>query len=247
MRASTVGATALAALAAAVVLPVGGATAAEDTQAPKIVSVSAPSIVGLTSKGATFDVTVRARDNLDIARVVVGLLDTKGTYAKPVGFATERVGGQSWDGVFRARITMPTKVPMGEWQVSAFAEDVKGNRSTGITTVRDTFVLKYATRIAGLDVTPEPVRKGSPLTVKGKLQQAVVSGWAPFANKSVAVQFRKAGTSTWTTLATVRSGANGVFSHGTKAKAAGDWRAVHKGDKTRAKATSKVDKVALAR
>ncbi len=247
MRASIVGTTVLAAVAAAVVLPAGAVSARTDSEAPKIVSVSAPSIVGLTSKGASFDIAVAARDNIDIARVVVGLIDTTGKYAKPVGVQAELVRGMSWAGTYRARVTMPTSVPLGTWNVSAFAEDTNGNRSGGVTTVRDTFVLKYATRIAGLNAGPEPVQRGAALLVTGKLQQAVVSGWGGYAGRSVLVHFRKTGASTWTRIGTVTSGVNGSFSFLTKAQATGEWRAVYKGDANRAKATSPVDKVALAR
>lgn len=250
MRASIVGTTVLAAVAAAVVLPAGAASAKGDTQAPKIVSVSAPSIVGLTSKGAVFDINVRATDNIDISRVVVGLLDSAGRYEKPIGFSAQLVKGMSWEGTYRARITMPANpnsVPMGAWKVSAFAEDNKGNRSSGVTAVRDTFVLKYATRIAGLNANPEPIKRGRTLTVSGRLQQAVVGGWMAYANRSVSVQFRKKGATTWTTVGSAVSGVNGAFSLRTKAKAAGQWRAIYRGDAAKATATSAVDKVALAR
>ena len=247
MRASIASTTVLAALATVMVLPAGAASARPDTRAPKIASVSAPAIVGLTSKGAVFDITVRATDNIDVARVVVGLIDTAGKYEKPVGIVAKRVAGMSWDGTYRARVTMPTSVPLGTWHVSAFAEDNQGNRSTGATTVRDTFVLKYATRITGLNASPEPVRKGAPVVVKGRLQQAVVGGWAAYAGRSVIVQFRKAGAQTWAKVGTTTAGANGTFSFSTTAKATGGWRAFYRGDKAKAKATSAVDKVALAR
>lgn len=247
MRASLVSTTVLAAVAAAVVLPTGAALAATDAEAPKITAVSAPSIVGLTSKGAVFAITVKASDNIDISRVVIGVQDTSGKYKQPVGFLAELTKGMSWDGTYRARITMPTTVPMGTWNVSAFAEDNKGNRSTGVTTVRDTFVLKYATKIAKLNADPEPVKKGATLTVRGKLQQAVANGWAGYAERPVLVQFRKAGTSTWTTVGTANSGVTGAFTFRVKAKAAGDWRAHYKGDPAKAKSTSGVDKVVLAR
>ena len=93
MRASIASTTVLAALATVMVLPAGAASARPDTRAPKIASVSAPAIVGLTSKGAVFDITVRATDNIDVARVVVGLIDTAGKYEKPVGIVAKRVAG----------------------------------------------------------------------------------------------------------------------------------------------------------
>jgi hypothetical protein len=247
MRASLVGTTVLAAVAAAVVLPAGAASASTDSEAPKITSVSAPAIVGLTSKGAVFDISVKASDNIDIARVMVGVIDSAGKLKTPVGFAAVLANGMSWDGTYKARVTMPATVGLGQWNVTAFAEDNKGNRSTGISQVRDSFVIKYATKIAKLNANPEPVKKGKTLTVTGVLQQAIAGGWAPYAGKAVKVQFRKAGTSTWTNVGSVTSGANGRFAFITKAKGAGDWRAVYKGDTTKAKAISGIDAVALAK
>lgn len=241
-----VGTTVLAAVAAAVVLPAGAASAFTDSEAPKISSVSAPTIVGLTSEGAVFDITVKASDNIDIARVMVGVIDNAGTMKQPVGFAAQLVKGMSWDGTYKARVTMPVTVAPGQWNVSAFAEDNKGNRSTGVSQVRDTFVVKYATKIAKLNATPEPVKKGQTLTVKGILRQALVSGWGPYAGKVVKVQFRKAGATSWTNVGTAVSGSNGAFAFVTKATGAGEWRAVYKGDTTRARSVSGIDAVALA-
>jgi hypothetical protein len=240
-----VGTTVLAAVAAAVVLPAGAVSASTDAEAPKVTSVSAPAIVGLTSKGVVFDISVKASDNIDIARVVVGVIDNAGTMKQPAGFVATLAKGMSWDGTYKARVTMPATVVPGQWNVSAFAEDNKGNRSTGVSQIRDTFVLKYATKIAKLNANPEPVKKGQTLTVTGILQQAVASGWAPYASKIVKVQFRKAGTTTWVAMGTAVSGAKGTFKFVTKATRAGEWRAIYKGDTTKSKATSGIDKVAM--
>jgi len=243
MRASIVGTAVVGALAAAVVLPVGAASASTDTVAPKIRSVSAPSIVGISSKGAIFDVVVKASDNIDIARVVVGVIDSAGKLAKPVGFATKLTGGMTWDGTYTARITMPASVAIGTWNVSAFAEDNEGNRSAGVTAVRDSFVLKYATRIAKLNAAPEPAPQGKPMTVSGLLQQATTGGWTPYSGKTVKVQFRKKGQTNWLTIGSAASGTDGRFVYDVASLGAGDWRAVATGNSTRMKAISSVDSV----
>ena len=240
-----VGTTVLAAVAAAVVLPAGTVSAATDTEAPKITSVSAPSVISMTPKGATFDVVVRATDNIGISRVVVGLIDSTGKFGK--AFGAELTGGMSWAGTYKARITMPTTVPLGTWNVRAMAEDDIGNRSGGLLTVRDTFVLTDATKIVRLRANPEAVAKGGTITVGGLLRHRVNTSWAPFAGKVVKIQFRKAGTTTWTNVAATSSRATGRFSAPVKAKAAGHWRAVYKGDATNMKAISGVDKVTLVR
>lgn len=236
---------AMTAAMAAVVLPAGAASAAADTQAPTITSVSAPSVVAMKPKGATFDVSVRAKDNVDIARVVVGLVDSTGQFGK--AFVAQLSGGMSWEGTYRARITMPTTLPLGTWHVRAVAEDNQGNRSAGVLTVRDTFVLKNGTRIVRLSANPEAVAKGGTVTVGGLLKHRVNASWAPYAGKVVKIQFRKAGTRTWTNVVVTTSRANGRFSAPVKATAAGAWRAVYKGDATTAKATSGIDRVTLIR
>lgn len=240
-----VGTTVLAAVAAAVVLPAGAASAATDTEAPKITSVSAPSVVAMTPRGATFEVVVRATDNIDISRVVVGLVDSTGKVGQ--GFAASLAGGMSWAGTYKARITMPTTVPLGTWNVRAYAKDNSDNVSSGILTVRDTVVLKDATKIVRLSANPEAVAKGGTVTVGGLLRHRLDTSWAPFAGKVVKIQFRKAGTTTWTNVAATSSRANGRFSAPVKATAAGDWRAVYKGDATTMKATSRADQVTLVR
>lgn len=244
MRA-VVGTTVLAAVAAAVVLPAGAVSAAADTEAPKITSVSAPSVVAMTPKGATLEVVVRATDNIDIARVVVGLVDSTGKFGK--AFAAELSRGTSWAGTYKARVTMPTTVPLGTWNVRALAEDNTGNQSAGLLTVRDTFVLKDATKIVRLSANPEAVAKGGTVTVGGLLRHRLGTSWAPFAGKVVKIQFRKARTTTWTNVITTSTRANGRFSAPVKATAAGDWRAVYKGDAATMKATSRADKVTLVR
>lgn len=245
MRASIVGTTVLAAVAAALVLPATDASANGDKEAPEIKSVSAPSIVGMTAKGAVFNVDVKVADNIDVASVVVGVVDNAGKVGK--GFAAGLSKGMSWDGIYTAKVTMPITVPLGGWKVSAFAEDNAGNRSSGVKDVRDTFTLKYATRITKLNAGPEPVAKGATMIVTGNLQQTVKGGWASYAGKAVKVRFRKVGTSTWVTVGSPISAASGKFSMLTKATAAGDWRAVYAGDAAKAKTISKADAVALER
>lgn len=239
-----VGTTVLAAVAA-VVLPAGAASAAADTEAPKITSVSAPSVVAMTPRGATFEVVVRATDNVDISRVVVGLVDSTGKVGQ--GFAAELAGGMSWAGTYKARITMPTTVPLGTWNVRAYAKDNNDNVSSGILTVRDTVVLKDATKIVRLSANPEAVAKGGTITVGGLLRHRLDTSWAPFAGRVVKIQFRKAGTTTWTNVVATTSRTNGRFSAPVKATAAGDWRAVYKGDATTMKSTSRADQVTLVR
>ncbi|HUR74620.1 MAG TPA: hypothetical protein VMZ00_10110 [Sporichthya sp.] len=242
MRASLVGTTVLAAMAAAVVLPAGAASASTDTEAPKIVSVSAPSMVGKRTDGkATFAVNVRATDNIEIIKVGVGLLDAAGKMSTPygVGFATSPKSGYTDDGVWQVQVTLPANFPLGGWKVTAYALDSNNNFSTGLSQVRDSLTLKWASRINGFNAAPATVAKQ--VAVVGKLQRVTGSGWSAYAGKVVTVQFQKKGSSTWTTRGTTVTAANGTFRLATKSPGAGSWRALYSGDSTFANAKSKVD------
>jgi len=100
---------------------------------------------------------------------------------------------------------MPTNLPLGTWNVRAMAEDNNGNQSAGILTVRDTFVLKNATKIVKLSANPDAVVKGGTVNVGGLLKHRVKTSWGASAGKVVKIQFRKAGATTWTTMTATTS------------------------------------------
>ncbi|MEV6115014.1 hypothetical protein AB0L59_21470 [Streptomyces sp. NPDC052109] len=63
------------------------------------------------------------------------------------------------------------------------------------------------------DATPEPVKKGATITVTGKLTRC---DWEhltynPFGGQPVKLQFRKAGTSTYTTMKTITTSSTGTL------------------------------------
>lgn len=62
------------------------------------------------------------------------------------------------------------------------------------------YVARTETRILNVNASPEPVRKGSTVTVTGTLQHNV-GGWKPLASKQVELRFRAKGTSRWITVA----------------------------------------------
>ncbi|QIY71774.1 hypothetical protein HEP84_24040 [Streptomyces sp. RLB1-33] len=77
-----------------------------------------------------------------------------------------------------------------------------------------------------VDATPEPVYKGKTLTAKGKLTRAnwETNTYKGFTNQPVKLQFRKAGTSTYTTIKTVYSDSYGNVKATTTANYDGYWR-----------------------
>ncbi|MFK0171252.1 DUF5707 domain-containing protein [Streptomyces sp. NPDC090306] len=88
-----------------------------------------------------------------------------------------------------------------------------------------------------VNASPEPVARGRTITVAGKLSRA--SWWDDlayhgYADQPVKLQFRKAGTTTYTTVKTIRSSSTGTLRTTVKAAADGYWRYWFPGTKTTA-------------
>ncbi|MEV4001291.1 hypothetical protein [Actinomadura sp. NPDC049753] len=87
--------------------------------------------------------------------------------------------------------------------------------------------VKYRTQWYNFNASPEPVKKGATITVKGQLYRfRDVPGPGP--NAPVYVYFKAAGTSTYKQVAATKTDANGWFSKTFKASVDGTWKAVYK-------------------
>ncbi|OEJ37289.1 hypothetical protein AR457_33530 [Streptomyces agglomeratus] len=96
-----------------------------------------------------------------------------------------------------------------------------------------------------VNASPEPVYKGKTLKVTGKLTRA---NWdkrtyAGYADKPVKLQFRKAGTSTYTTVKTAYTNSFGNLSTTVTASADGYWRWSFAGTSTTSTANATGDYV----
>lgn len=95
---------------------------------------------------------------------------------------------------------------------------------------------------ATVDASPEPVKKGKKLTVTGKLTRA---DWAKRKYTGVAgsatLQFRKKGSSAYTSVKTVQSDSAGALKTTVTASVDGHWRWTYKGSSTTGPATSATD------
>jgi hypothetical protein len=121
----------------------------------------------------------------------------------------------------------------GTWAAGAFAQGVDGDYADRdkVATFK---VLRKGTLTA--NASPEPVKKGRTVTVTGKLSRA---DWAKntdagYKEQSVKLQFRKKGSSTYTTVKTVKSGTNGALKATTTAKSDGYYRFAFAGNGTTA-------------
>ncbi|MFF7357515.1 DUF5707 domain-containing protein [Streptomyces filipinensis] len=93
------------------------------------------------------------------------------------------------------------------------------------------------------NASPEPVAHGRTITVKGALSRAdwETHAYAGLSNVSVKLQFRKSGTSTYTTLKTVTSGSGGAVTATTTATSDGYYRFSYAGTTATDAATSASD------
>jgi hypothetical protein len=105
----------------------------------------------------------------------------------------------------------------------------------------------YVKRYAKLttNASPEPVSKGATLTVTGKLSRANWddNAYHGYTNQSVKLQFRKAGTSTYTTVKTVTTSSTGTLRTTVAASTDGYWRYDFAGTTTTASAKAAGDYV----
>ncbi|MBM7087065.1 hypothetical protein ACFTXK_05770 [Streptomyces sp. NPDC056956] len=113
------------------------------------------------------------------------------------------------------------------WKLGAvaFLEKKGGKIDHEYLSTSGTLQVKRAAR-ATVNASPEPVVKNKTLTVTGKLTRAdwAKRTYAGYGNKLAKLQFRKAGTSTYTTVKTVRANSSGNLKTTVKATVDGYWR-----------------------
>ncbi|MFI1483140.1 hypothetical protein [Streptomyces sp. NPDC020747] len=124
----------------------------------------------------------------------------------------------------------------GTWNANAYAVAFNGQDPTAddfdVTKVGYAEVAKAGTtkvqRFSKLTVnaSPEPVKKGKTITVKGNLTRAnwETNKYAGYTVQSVKLQFKKKGTSTYADVKTVKSGSAGALKTTVKAAADGYFR-----------------------
>ncbi|RMI41912.1 hypothetical protein EBO15_21620 [Actinomadura harenae] len=90
---------------------------------------------------------------------------------------------------------------------------------------------KYKTAITSFDASPEPVKKGRTLTVKGKITK-FTGAWQPAAGAALTIYFKPKGSTKWKAMGTTKSDRNGRFTKAFKASADGTWAAAYAGSST---------------
>ncbi|MBO2449329.1 hypothetical protein J4573_19670 [Actinomadura barringtoniae] len=102
--------------------------------------------------------------------------------------------------------------------------------------------VRFYTRIASFNASPEPVRKGRTLAVQGRLER-LVGTWKPGSGATVDVYFKAKDSARWARVAVVKTGASGWFLWKFKASKDGTWLATYAGSSTYRGASSVGDYV----
>ncbi|UXY28303.1 hypothetical protein [Streptomyces sp. HUAS TT20] len=120
----------------------------------------------------------------------------------------------------------------GTWHGAAIALDFKAEKSSAQFGLATTLVQRNSKLT--VNAAPEPVKKGRTITVTGKLSRAnwETHKYAGYTNQPVKLQFRKKGSSTYTTLKTIKSNSTGSLKTTTTASADGYYRFAFAGTST---------------
>ncbi|MFE7764833.1 hypothetical protein [Streptomyces sp. NPDC057438] len=190
-----------------------------------------------TSRFTEFTAAQNEHAQLD----VTGIVDLSGNYYSgriKVGIQYSADGKTGW----KTKKTVTTGFgsqfiveglkgsPDGYWRLRYAGDTKRDFRGTTSKAVRK---VKALTRIKGAGASPEPVRKGGTLTVKGVLQEAKPAStvgwtsWKAYGGKRVQILFRPRGEKSWYLMGTVKTKANGSFAKGIKAPMDGTWVPVH--------------------
>ncbi|MFF4271094.1 hypothetical protein [Streptomyces sp. NPDC001536] len=122
----------------------------------------------------------------------------------------------------------------GSWKAAGFAVAFNGedpenpnldNVGVAVTDKTNAFKVQRLSKLT-VNASPEPVKKGKTITVTGKLSRANwdTAKYAGYSSQSVKLQFRKKGSSTYTTVKTIKTNSTGNLSTTVKASVDGYFR-----------------------
>lgn len=134
--------------------------------------------------------------------------------------------------------TSVTAVKDGTWRARYAGT---ADRAAAVST-SDNVDVKLRTAVSKFNASPEPVRKGRTITVKGTLR-SLDGTWKNASGQSVIILFKADGSSKWSKLATVRTNSKGLFSKGFTAKKDGTFKAQFKATSSRLGTTGAGDRV----
>lgn len=224
---------------AALSTPAAHAAESDITFSNVVVNNGKPVVIGTTGT-VVVPITYTIKHSVKLSDHWVGV------YRGPYGGAGERDLGYSGEGPYCEKNStgttehceMTTNVVAKTDLVNA---DATVWKTVGIAIRTDggfdedlTAATAHVKRNAKLtvDASPEPVTKGKEITVTGKLTRANWSthAYGGYAGREVSLQFRKKGSSAFTTVKKITSTTGGALKATVTASADGDWRWVFYGD-----------------
>jgi hypothetical protein len=106
--------------------------------------------------------------------------------------------------------------------------------------------VKRATRVT-VNASPEPVTRGKTITVTGRVTRANwdTHTYQGYAGRTVSLQFKAAGASSYTTIKKAKSSSTGALKTTVKATVPGTWRWTYYGNSTSGAKSSAGDHVAV--
>ncbi|AZM53930.1 calcium-binding protein [Streptomyces sp. WAC 01529] len=136
-----------------------------------------------------------------------------------------------------------SNIVAGKWHVGASAIGDDGDFISKDKAPSDARVLRAAKLTT--NASPEPVKKGKTITVTGALTRAnwETYKYAGYTDQSVKLEFKKKGSSTYSTVKTVKSGSKGALKTTVTASADGNYRYVFAGTSTTAPVTATSDAI----
>ncbi|WP_299530559.1 hypothetical protein [uncultured Streptomyces sp.] len=269
MKASRRSVTALAlaggvALAALTVAPAAQAASTGITVSNIVVNGGKPIVVGTSDAkepSLNFRITVPAGYSVDDASrynaepfLYHGSTPAKGIAARDAlyagGYTCYRVSTRVADckgALWIKPSQLNSSADAGTWKVGVVAELYRADGSLGPKEYKTTSVTAPVRRWANVTVNagPEPVTKGKTLTVTGALTRAdwATHKYAGYGSQTASLQFRKANSSTYTTVKKVTAGSTGALKTTVTASVDGYWRWTFGGTATTGTATATGDYV----
>ncbi|MBT2525402.1 calcium-binding protein [Streptomyces sp. ISL-99] len=209
-----------------------------DTQITNVVVNGGKDIVLGTTAAKTINVSVTVTDNSGVDNADVALWHGS-SFEDPDGFLLSDqfmndekatcTASSATTSTCKLTIPVDPQVDLyknslaGTWKVAAI-----GWGKDGDFIEKDAYKTHRVQRASTLTVNaaPEPVVKGKPITVTGKLARAnwETSTYAGYTAQPVKLQFRKAGTTTYTTVKTVNTDSTGNLKTTVTAASDGYWR-----------------------
>ncbi|WP_240957324.1 hypothetical protein [Streptomyces chilikensis] len=130
-----------------------------------------------------------------------------------------------------------------EWKTWGLGHKAAGGHDSDTNSA--TVILQRASRIQDHNASPEPVAKGGTITVKGTVQRAnwTAHRYDNYGGRLVSLQFKPAGSSTYTTVKKVTASSGGALKTTVTATQDGTWRWKYYGNTTTGASSSSGDYV----